>query len=305
MLLVQLTAALLCCFVPAAAFVVAPSASLQHGSTKSALFLPFKMMMVRNIDLPEALILYGYNAICDPVVADTAREGLSALLQECHEIQTAVIVLLETASGASTTTTAMTATLSEARHFLETVLPEHVARPCHVFLQTQAPPNPLDLLNALSSITVQPRAFGGSAGFGSSQHADPERLVEAKHCVVLTSTVDQTRAARAVGMRVLSVHQDDDLADAVLFSDEIDFWLDDIATPGSFWLNPPHPRDDHGNKVDPYRLVELYGNNYDYHQRSCCGGAASTGIDDESVKVQASDMDDDAFKAILEDLAPL
>jgi hypothetical protein len=250
------------------AFVVAPS--------RAAVAIR-SLGMVRNIDLPEAVILYGIDVICDPAVADTAREGLCGLLQECHEVQTAVIVLLESEST------------KQAREFLETVLPETVAGPCHVRLQTEAPPNPVDLLSAIESIAIQPRAFGGSSGFGSKP-ADPERFIEPKHCVVLTSTVDQTRAARSTGMRVISVEQSDELADAVLFQDEIDFWLDDIATPGSFWLNPPHPRDDQGNKVDPYTMVDVYKRR----------GAADSAAGEET-----SDLDDDEFKAILADLAPL
>jgi hypothetical protein len=179
-------------------------------------------MMVRNIDLPEALILYGKDVICDPSVANTAREGLSGLLEECHQVQTAVIILLEDGERKS----------DDATSFVENLFGNPVATPCHVISQTEAPPNPTDLLNALESVIIQPRAFGGSSGFGSKP-PDPERHPEPKHCVVISSTIHQTRAARAVGMRVVSVDPHDDLADAVLFQDEIDFWLDDIATPGS------------------------------------------------------------------------
>ena len=34
--------------------------------------------------------------------------------------------------------------------------------------------------------------------------------------------------------------------------------MDDIATPGSFWLNVCHERDDVGNKVDPVTLIKEY-----------------------------------------------
>lgn len=247
--------------------------------------------MVRNIDLPEAVILYGRDVMVDPAVplaADTtARVGLCALLQECHDVQTAVIVMWETERDGA---------VNAARAFLRAALVEEsVAGPCHVVAQSQPPPNPYDLLSAVESITIQPRAFGGSSGFGSKA-ADPERPIEPKHCVVLTSTVDQTRAARAAGMRTISVEpQDDFLADAVLFQNEIDFWLDDIATPGSFWLNPPHPRDDHGNKVDPYQLAELY------KQRAAIGKVSAPQPDAEKI----SDMEDDRFDAILADLSPL
>ena len=85
-------------------------------------------------------------------------------------------------------------------------------------------------------------------------------------------------------MRVVSVDQNDLLADAVV--DIIDFGVDDIATPGSFWLNPPHPRDDEGNAVDPYNLA--YGS----------PSSSPSSSDD-------NEIDDDQLRAILADLAPL
>ena len=39
------------------------------------------------------------------------------------------------------------------------------------------------------------------------------------------------------------------LADAVFFGiGGAEFTLDELTTPGAFWLNPPLPRDEHGNK---------------------------------------------------------
>jgi hypothetical protein len=108
---------------------------------------------------------------------------------------------------------------------------------------------------------------------------------------VLATTLEQTRAARLAGMRVISCH-DNDLADAVLFGPDIDFGLDDIATPGSFWLNPPHPRDDEGNRVDPYALAEQM-----IH--------AQGDSESENDAAQQEEMDDDEFDEILADLAPL
>ena len=170
---------------------------------------------------------------------------------------------------------------------------------------TAPPPNPRDLLRALESASVQERAFGGSSGFGAKP-ADPSwRSPQPSRCVVLSassgSSVDVSRAARACGMRVVSIfdgNEDDPLADAVV--DEIDFGIDDVATPGSFWLNPPHPRDDEGNKVDPYELVEWY------HSNSNNTGEEEEGSDQQPVAAASkTTMDDDEFDAILADLAPL
>lgn len=218
----------------------------------------FRISMVRNIDLPECLVFYGVESF------RTNDVGLRSLLDECEQTGTAVVLIGNQAQ--------FTAPLLTPVQFRATVHP---------------PPNPYDLLVALESVTIQPRPFGGSAGFGQKP-ADPERTPLPARTVVLCTTLDQTRAARAVGTRVVCL-EDNDLADAVV--DGIDFWLDDIATPGSFWLNPPHPKDDQGNKVDPEWLVE----NYLLPEQHECADR----IDD------GKDIDEDDMRRILADLAPL
>jgi hypothetical protein len=244
--------------------------------------------MVRNIDLPEALIVYGRKVLL------ANKDGLSALIQECHDIRTVVILLLEKTENDDDP-------LSDdddddGQAFLASLLPPTVStRSCRVHWQTRPAPNPADLLHILETVSVQPRPFGGSAGFGSKA-ADPERLLSAQYSVVLTSTLDETRAARAVGMRVVALQNDqDDLADAVV--EEIDFGVDDIATPGSYWLNPPHPRDDEGNRVDPYQLLDL-----DYASANRIGVEPKTIVNNA---LDSPELDDDDIQAILADLAPL
>ena len=271
------------------------------------------MMMVRNIDLPEALILYGRHVLCDPVDDKVPRVGLVELVQECHDVDTAVVVLLEQEnprpqqqlqddrSSSSTIDKDETA----ARAWVEALLlppnkKKTTASSRITVLHTTAPPpNPRDLLRALESAQVQERAFGGSAGFGAKP-ADPSwRQPQPSRCVVLSSSVNISRAARACGMRVVSIldvgNEEDPLADAVV--DEIHFGIDDVATPGSFWLNPPHPRDDEGNKVDPYELVEWYSSNNT--------GEEEGSNQPEAAASKTATMDDDEFDAILADLAPL
>jgi len=120
-------------------------------------------------------------------------------------------------------------------------------------------PSPAAVLDALSSITIKPRGFGGSSGFGTKQ-ADPPRSPLAKHTVVFVSNnADakyRTSAARMAGTRVILVEgtktrapsEVEDLVDGVVESlgDGAIDWdvvtLDSISTPGSFWLNPPNPR---------------------------------------------------------------
>jgi len=215
--------------------------------------------MVRNIDLPECLIFYGYDTLVE-------GDGLDSLLQECQETNTAVVVI----------------DLEQKKHN------NNVLKYIPTF---QPPPNPRDLYTTITSITIQPRPFGGSSGFGQKL-PDPERPILPQRTVVIASTIDQTRAARYCGMRVLSLNEKDDLADAVI--DDIDFWLDDIATPGSFWLNPPHPRDDHGNKIDVEQIIDMYESN--------SGTTSTIGKDNDTI---INDNDDDRWKAILADIAPL
>lgn len=55
----------------------------------------------------------------------------------------------------------------------------------------------------------------------------------------------------------------EDLSDAVVetLGDEDDWeavTLDGISTPGSYWLNPPNPRDDEGNRVNIEEVVEFF-----------------------------------------------
>jgi hypothetical protein len=132
---------------------------------------------------------------------------------------------------------------------------------------TQDAPNPRDVWEAIhnDAVTIQPKGFGGSAGFGRKL-ADPTRFPLPQHTVVLCSNEQQCRAAIYAGMRVICLH-DNDISDAVVDSLEDIVGLDDIATPGSFWLNPPHARDDQNNPVDPLEVMRQY----EQEQREAAG----------------------------------
>ena len=185
--------------------------------------------MVRNVDLPEVIVFYGIDSILDQEQG-ILKKGISQLLQDCHEIKTPVLVLSDT-----TPTTNL---------------------PCPVHMTTRPAPNPFDLFHLLDqNILVQPRGFGGSSGFGRQQ-ANPERPPLMQHVVVLCTTPDQCRAARYCGTRCVSL-TDHDWADAVVDNWE-DMTVDDISTPGSYWLNPPQPKDEDGNRVDIHHVMEWY-----------------------------------------------
>jgi len=146
---------------------------------------------------------------------------------------------------------------------------------------------------------VQPKGFGGSSGFGRKA-ADPERSPLTKHCVVLCYTIDQCRAARYAGMRVLCL-TDNPLADAIIDDDWESITMDDIATPGSFWLNPPHPKDDDGNAVDPDTVILAYEQNHKAQSTH-----SESNEEQREVYIPTQDeLDDDYLASVLADIDPL
>jgi beta-phosphoglucomutase-like phosphatase (HAD superfamily) len=202
--------------------------------------------MVRNIDLVEALIFYGEDALIEGREAEDDLQsfsligGVKDLLEECRRDETAVIAILDKSP--------------RVEQITEYLKKQHPI--VQIKLETQPPPSPQDLWVAIHHTTILPKGFGGSSGFGTKA-ADPERSPLSRHCVVLASTENQCRAARYAGMRVICLN-DNLLADAVLSLDWSSIGMDDIATPGSFWLNPPHPKDDAGNRVDVEAVIETY-----------------------------------------------
>jgi len=85
--------------------------------------------------------------------------------------------------------------------------------------------------------------------------------VDPARCVVIEDSRIGLLAARAAGMRCVitessyTAGENFDIADVVFdcIGNEGDerFCLNDLTTPGSFWLNPPLPMDEFGNWVDP------------------------------------------------------
>ena len=90
--------------------------------------------------------------------------------------------------------------------------------------------------------------------------------------VIQSSTVSRARctAAKLAGLRVLYLEPEglgtsdaEDLADAIVTGlGADDDWevvtLDDIATPGSYWLNPPVGKDEAGNRVNLVALCDAF-----------------------------------------------
>lgn len=144
--------------------------------------------MVRNIDLIETLIFYGTNSIYSK--SDSGESmflpGVENLLEECKRDDTSVIAILDSNTDKS-------------REEDDSILVREESSPA---------PNPFDLWEAIHSIEVQPKGFGGSSGFGRKA-ADPERSPLPARCVVLCDTENKCRAARFAGMRVLCLTNND------------------------------------------------------------------------------------------------
>ena len=248
--------------------------------------------MVRNIDLVETLIFYGTKSIYHQSDSDesTFLPGVEYLLEECKRDDTSVIAILD--SNADKNSKADDSIL-----FRE---------------ETSPAPHPFDLWEAIHSIEVQPKGFGGSSGFGRKA-ADPERSPLPARCVVLCDTEEKCRAARFAGMRVLCL-TNNDLADAVMNFDASDgdtsnlesYWdsitMDDITTPGSFWLNPPLPKDDEGNRVDVMAVIR----SFESIEKESELQAEEESDDDDTSDIHNPDDDDDEFLAsVLMDMEPL
>jgi hypothetical protein len=213
--------------------------------------VPVPALFVRNIDLPEAIIFY--DVFCDHHGTEN-NEDWRPLLKQCGECGTAAIVI-----GGDDGDGGGGGDAAERRDGTSGAAPGVVADLVTLAVQRSVlPPNPKDLLGALDRIVIQPRPFGGSSGFAASRLAEPSRPPMASRTVVIGKTEGHSLAARYAGIRAVSLDEHDDLADAVLSLDDVQsLWLEDLATPGSFWLNPPHPRDEHGNRVNPDRLVAI------------------------------------------------
>ena len=95
------------------------------------------------------------------------------------------------------------------------------------------------------------------------------------------------------------VSDSDEIADLENYWESIN--MDDIATPGSFWLNPPIPKDDDGNGVNVLSIIESYRSAEGEKQEQ----SPSTTNDDIPFSLDADEEDDDHLRAILKDMDPL
>ena len=126
------------------------------------------------------------------------------------------------------------------------------------------PEDPISYFQALSkarlACSLTPDGFGGSDGFGARPNG-AEREPLPQYCVVLVTTLSECDGALRAGMRTVGLPGDEGewladelegIADACLDDlADIPDGLDELSTPGSFWLNPCLPRDTQGMAVNP------------------------------------------------------
>lgn len=107
-------------------------------------------------------------------------------------------------------------------------------------------------------------------------------------------------------MRVIFIEKNfgdcdaDDVVDGVITSFEEIYFIDDIATPGSFWLNPPSPRDENGDRIDPYIIAEQIKRNRKRNNNN--SNEAETEIDGN---LSTKEIDESEMARILADLDTL
>ena len=313
---------------------------------------------LRNIDLPEAVIFYGMDTVLKYDHSSQTEEvsvqpGVFRLIQECQEVSTPVIILSEHQQ------------MQEIASILDSVDPRfttlqedkvlHYRSSLEEFFfeegdsndeddeeedYSDRPPTfqgngvgyapcPAALLDAIHTMLIEPRGFGGSSGFGI-KHSDSTRSPLPQHCVVITArssddnphnilqeetttSISRARciASRSAGMRVMYIEDcglgsctAENVSDGIVetLGDENDWeilHLDDISTPGSFYLNMAQPRGEFGDKVDVASVVK------DIVSERLQRRAEDLNSIDTKEENAYSDPSDDEMEQILADLDPL
>mmetsp|Transcript_25925 Transcript_25925/g.46996 ORF Transcript_25925/g.46996 Transcript_25925/m.46996 type:complete len:444 (+) Transcript_25925:126-1457(+) len=338
---------------------------------------PTKMNMVRNIDLPEALVFYGVESMMTQERDKTIglRSGVSRLLNECRELGTAALFLSEEFGEEESVKQFFLKALAESSNVggvktiektlhcddpiinfrclnSEFVTPESNNNDDTPYLSDEhdediefynvhingRSPSPAFLLDSLCSVHIDPQGFGGSSGFGTGQWIDPRRSPMPARTVVfiagdwdtsedssmdmeaLSTVYDRCAAARAAGCRIIYIEQLPDetqqnipvrddtqtmaLCDAVITTlgndnprDLQPISLDAVSTPGDYWLNPPTPRDDVGNRVSVDDIVEWFRSEREMEE---IVGDEGCVVNDDGI--EGEDMSEEEMNKILADL---
>mmetsp|Transcript_1803 Transcript_1803/g.3256 ORF Transcript_1803/g.3256 Transcript_1803/m.3256 type:complete len:363 (+) Transcript_1803:320-1408(+) len=309
-----------------------------------------KLNMLRNIDLPEALIFYGI----DTLIQDKKRirPGALRVIDEAKDLDIPTIVLSEThrmeeiARMLDTTDASKTFQSLNRENFLHyRSSREEYNIDADLGVGTDnddgydsfSPysfvgrgigyaPCPGALYDAIHTITIEPKGFGGSSGFGVKKW-EATRVPLPQHCVVFVCSSsdkcdhedtpirndgsgsisrDRCIASRYCGMRVIYIEDDgipctaEDIADGIVktLGTEGDWemvTIDDISTPGSFWLNMMQPKDEEGYTVQTETIIKEY-----IKRRSSNSDGREFSVDTSS-----QDNDEENLARILADIDPL
>lgn len=171
--------------------------------------------MVRNVDLPEAIVFYGLESVLEPPVGTSRdapydlklRPGILRILHECKDVGTAALILsevngLEDSELNDVFNEAWMNSYTDSREMLQKLrdddnptlslkcIDAEFTTPCHHdnedesdndpyiyynLLSLGKSPSPAFLLDSLQSIRIDPRGFGGSSGFARGQWVEPRR----------------------------------------------------------------------------------------------------------------------------------
>jgi len=265
------------------------------------------LSMLRNFDLPETLIFYGIDAIID--TTQKIRPGVLRLIEEAIGLDIPSIILsesltmnelakiVEATDPSGTFLKLSNEKLLHYRSSLEEFIVEEDAMTDDEEADVYIPfrfvgkgvghaPCPAALYDAINTITISPKGFGGSAGFGV-KNWEAGRIPLPQHCVVFVcSTSDRRKtnvldrsdgsgsisrdrciSSRYCGMRTVYIEDEgmictaEHVADAIVESlgTEEDWemiTIDDISTPGSFWLNMMQPKDADGYRISTEDIIE-------------------------------------------------
>lgn len=314
-----------------------------------------KLNMLRNIDLPEALIFYGIDTLMEDKVR--IRPGVLRVIEEAKDLDIPTIVLSETFSMQEIATMLDTADTSKTFQSLNRNRYLHYRSSREEYnmndadrdvsndngddYETSTPysflgkgighaPCPGALYDAIQTVTIEPKGFGGSSGFGVKKW-EATRIPLPQHCVVFVCSStdkceyegavdrsdgsgsisrDRCIASRYCGMRVIYIEDDgapctaEDIADGIVetLGTENDWemvTIDDISTPGSFWLNMMQPKDENGYTVQTETVIKEY---VERRSSSSNGNSSELSLDPST---RDSDEDEQNLARILADIDPL
>jgi hypothetical protein len=260
------------------------------------LLLAAQAAALRNIDPLELLAFTPSALFCSAAASTYLRPGALRLLAEAEEL--GVLCVLTGAVPASAT------------H-----LPAVLAPP-PAWLNSKGPLSTAKLTRLRRALRLAPQGFGGSDGFGRAPAAGTREPM-APFTVVLVTSLEDCLAAIGAGCRAVGLPAEEGgdvepelegVADAILETlceedGALALSIDDLSTPGSFWLNPAVARDAQGHAVNP-ETGELVGVAISAAERGVAKERAGQQVSQFEVGAVAKD-DEGKLREMLDDIAPL